>query len=200
MFLKKTRVRKLRRVLLTCDDGNIPSYKTIERCGGKLLDKVKVKGRLTRRYWIATEKGRGRDLPGRSSAAKETGPMTTRRKPADSIDRYIARFPKKTQILLKKVRRTIRAAAPGAQETIKYQIPTFVLEGNLIHFGAYKTHLGLYPTPSGIARYRKALSKYATSKGAIQFPLDQPIPYGLIAKITKFRVRENRTRAKRKQG
>lgn len=125
--------------------------------------------------------------------------MTAKRNAENEVDRYIAQFPRDVQILLKKVRRTIRNAAPGAEETIKYRMPTYVLEGNLIHFAAFTRHIGLYPTPSGIAEFRRELKPYATSKGAIQFPLDQPVPYGLIARITKFRVRENRRKTARRK-
>jgi predicted acetyltransferase/uncharacterized protein YdhG (YjbR/CyaY superfamily) len=199
MFLKRPRVRKLGRVLITCDDDNIPSYRTIERCGGRLWDKVRVEGNLSRRYWVATGKHRRAGPPGRPSAGKEHGSMNAKRKIGNDVDRYIAQFPKDVQIPLQKVRRTIRAAAPGAEETIKYRMPTFVLGGNLIHFAAFDKHIGLYPTPSGIARFRRELARHPTSKGAIQFPLGKPVPYGLIARITKFRVQENRERAERKK-
>lgn len=112
-----------------------------------------------------------------------------------TTDEYIAGFPPDIQAILQKVRSTIRKAAPGAKETISYQMPTFVLEGNLVHFAAFQTHIGLYPTPSGTERFREELSKYHTGKGSIQFPLDRPIPYGLITRIVKFRVKENLERA-----
>jgi len=114
---------------------------------------------------------------------------------AKTIDEYIAGFPPDVQEILQKVRTTIRRAAPQAQETISYQMPTFRLEGNLVHFAAFKNHIGLYPTPSGTERFRKELSSYETGKGSIRFPLDKPIPYDLIAKIVKFRVRENLEKA-----
>lgn len=107
------------------------------------------------------------------------------------IDSYIASFPEATQLLLQKIRSTIRKAAPNAKETINYGIPTFTLEGNLVHFGGYKKHIGFYPAPSGIMAYKKELEPYITSKGAIQFPLHKPLPLKLIAAITKFRVLEN---------
>ena len=116
-----------------------------------------------------------------------------------TIDEYIAGFPKDVQEILEKIRATIRTAAPGAGETIKYQIPTFTLEGNLVHFGAYKKHIGFYPAPTGIEEFRKELAIYSSSKGAIQFPLDQPIPYDLIGKIVRFRVKENLARAETKK-
>jgi uncharacterized protein YdhG (YjbR/CyaY superfamily) len=116
-----------------------------------------------------------------------------------SIDEYIANFPKDIQVILKKVRATIKKAAPKAEEAIKYQMPTFVLEGNLVHFAAFKSHIGFYPVPSGIEKFKKELSVYKGAKGSVQFPLDQPIPYELIGKITKFRVQENLNKAKGKK-
>lgn len=112
----------------------------------------------------------------------------------DEIGRYISGFPPEVQEILQKVRQTIRDAAPDAVEAISYQIPTFKLNGNLVHFAAYKKHIGFYPTSSGIEHFKDELSAYTTSKGAIQFPLDKPVPYKLIRKITTFRVGENLTR------
>lgn len=112
-----------------------------------------------------------------------------------NIDDYIAGFPKEIQGILEKVRKTIGSAAPGAQETISYQIPTFTLNGNLVHFAAFKNHIGFYPTPTGIAKFKKQLSAYEGAKGSVQFPLNQPIPYALITRIVKFRVKENLERA-----
>ena len=120
-----------------------------------------------------------------------------------NIDDYIATFPKGTQTVLKKLRATIRKAAPKAEETINYQIPTFTLQGNLVHFAAFKNHIGFYPTPSGIEKFKEELSVYEGAKGSVKFPLDKLIPYALITKIVKFRVQENLGRAaakgKRKQ-
>lgn len=116
----------------------------------------------------------------------------------NEIDKYISGFPKEVQVLLKQVRDTIKMAVPEAEETIKYGMPTFVLNGNLVHFAGYKKHIGFYPTPSGIENFQKELSEYKTSKGAIQFPLDKPIPFDLIAKIVKFRVKENKQNGKNK--
>ena len=115
------------------------------------------------------------------------------------IDAYIAGFPAEVQEILQKVRAVIRKAAPAAQEAMKYGIPTFVLNGNLIHFAGFKSHIGLYPTPSGIVAFKKELAGYASSKGAVQFPLDKPMPYTLIEKITKFRVKETLARAEAKK-
>jgi uncharacterized protein YdhG (YjbR/CyaY superfamily) len=119
-------------------------------------------------------------------------------KPA-TVDEYIAGFPPDVQAILQKIRATIRKAAPQAAETITYRMPTFTLRGNLVHFAAFKNHIGFYPTPSGVETFKVELTAYQTSKGAIQFPLDRPIPYGLISKIVKFRVKENLARAAAKE-
>jgi uncharacterized protein YdhG (YjbR/CyaY superfamily) len=116
-----------------------------------------------------------------------------------TIDEYIAIFPADIQAILQKVRATIRKSAPGAEEAIKYQMPTFVLNGNLVHFAAFKNHIGFYPVPTGIEKFKKELSVYKQGKGSVQFPLDKPIPYGLIGKIVKFRVKENLEKAKAKK-
>jgi uncharacterized protein YdhG (YjbR/CyaY superfamily) len=115
-----------------------------------------------------------------------------------SIDAYIATYPKDVQDLLQQVRETIRKAAPEAQETIAYGIPTFTLNGNLVHFGGWKSHIGFYPAPAGTKEFEKELSKYEGAKGSVKFPLDQPIPYALITKIVKFRVKGNLAKAKAK--
>lgn len=119
-------------------------------------------------------------------------------KPA-SIDTYIAGFPMETQLILNKIRSTISDAAPQATETINYQIPTFTFNGNLVHFAAFKNHIGFYPTPSGMTAFAKELSAYKGAKGSVQFPLDQPIPYDLIARIVRFRVKENEQKARKKK-
>jgi uncharacterized protein YdhG (YjbR/CyaY superfamily) len=108
-----------------------------------------------------------------------------------TIDEYIAGFPEDLREILEKVRETIRQAAPEATEKISYQMPTFYLNGNLVHFAAFKKHIGLYPAPSGVAAFQEELAPYVKAKGSIQFPLDKPIPYDLIARITAFRVQEN---------
>ena len=112
-----------------------------------------------------------------------------------NIDTYIAGFPEDVQAILQKIRTTIQEVAPEATEAISYQMPTFKLNGNLVHFAAYKNHIGFYPTPSGIEEFEKELSKYKGAKGSVQFPLDKPIPYDLIRRITEFRVRENEAKA-----
>lgn len=115
-----------------------------------------------------------------------------------TIDEYIVTFPADVQAILQKVRETIRKSAPQAEEAISYQMPTFKLNGNLVHFAAFKNHIGFYPVPSGIEKFKKELSAYKGAKGSVQFPLDRPIPYGLISKIVKFRVKENLEKVKAK--
>ena len=119
--------------------------------------------------------------------------------PPQDIDAYIAGFPEDVQAKLEKLRATIHQAAPRAQEKISYQMPTFFLEGNLVHFAAYKNHIGFYPTPSGIEQFKDALSVYKSAKGSVQFPLDQPIPYELVGEIVAFRVDENLAKAAAKR-
>lgn len=125
--------------------------------------------------------------------------MKTEQGTPKDIDEYIAGFPPEVQETLQQIRRTIREAAPDAQEKISYQMPTFALKGNLVHFAAYKGHIGFYPTPSGIERFKDALSAYELSKGTVRFPLDGPIPFELIGEIVRFRVRENLERAEAKR-
>lgn len=115
------------------------------------------------------------------------------------IDEYIAGFPKDIQEILEKIRVTIREAAPDADEAIKYQIPTFTLKGNLVHFAAFKNHIGFYPTPQGIEEFADELAPYASGKGSAQFPLDKPIPFDLIRRIVKFRVEKNLAKAEAKR-
>lgn len=125
--------------------------------------------------------------------------MDTRKDLFRNIDDYIAGFPPPIQELLTTLRTTIRQAAPGAEETISYQMPTFRLAGtNLVHFAAYKNHIGFYPAPSGIAAFREEISNYKNSKGAVQFPIDQPLPLELVAKIVHYRVAENLRKAEAK--
>ncbi len=113
-----------------------------------------------------------------------------------NIDEYIAGFPRDVQEILEQIRTTIRRAAPDAEEAIKYRIPTFLLlSGNLVHFGAFKKHVGFYPTPSGIEEFKNKLSAYEGAKGSVQFPFDKPMPLSLIAKIVKFRTKETRQKA-----
>jgi uncharacterized protein YdhG (YjbR/CyaY superfamily) len=109
-----------------------------------------------------------------------------------TIDEYIASFPPEIREILEKIRSTIRKTVPDATEAIAYGIPTFRLNGNLVHFAAFKNHIGFFPTSSGIAAFRNELSSYTTSKGTVQFPLDMPIPYDLVEAITVYRAAENR--------
>lgn len=113
-----------------------------------------------------------------------------------TIDEYIATYPEEVQQILKDMRTTIKAAAPEATEKISYQIPTFYLKGNLVHFAAFKNHIGFYPTSSGIQAFKKELSVYDGAKGTVRFPMDKPLPLKLISKIIKFRVEENFKREK----
>lgn len=115
---------------------------------------------------------------------------------ANPIDEYIHKQSEAVQKILEEVRTVIKKAAPDAQETIKYGIPTFTLNGNLVHFGAYKNHIGFYPAPSGIEQFKAALSIYQSGKGTIQFPLDKPIPLDLIREVVLFRVKENLEKTK----
>lgn len=116
--------------------------------------------------------------------------MKTSKAAPKDIDAYIAIYPRDVQEVLQKVRATIRKAAPEAEEAISYQMPTFKLGGNLVHFAAFKEHIGFYPTPSGITKFAKQLAPYAGGKGSLRFPLDKPMPYDLIAQVVKFRVAE----------
>ena len=108
-----------------------------------------------------------------------------------SIDEYIATFPEDIQKILEELRATIKAAAPEATEKISYQMPTFYLKGNLVHFAAYKHHIGFYPAPRGIEAFKDELARYEGSIGAIRFPIGEPLPLDLISRIVKFRVADN---------
>jgi uncharacterized protein YdhG (YjbR/CyaY superfamily) len=118
---------------------------------------------------------------------------------AEDIDSYIADFPEDIQKRLEEVRATIKKAAPKAEEAIKYAIPTFVLNGNLVHFAAFKNHIGFYPAPTGMKAFAKDLAPYKTGKGSVQFPLDKPMPLTLITKIVKMRVQENLLKKSKKK-
>jgi len=117
-----------------------------------------------------------------------------------SIDEYIKTFPQDVQQILHELRQTIREAAPEAQETISYQIPTFTLNGNLVHFAAFKNHIGFYPAPSGIDSFKEELSRYKGAKGSVQFPIEEPLPLALIRSIVEYRVKENMERKQKKKG
>lgn len=116
-----------------------------------------------------------------------------------TIDEYIAAFPADVQEILQKVREVVKTAVPQATEAISYGLPTFKLAGNLVHFGAFKNHLGFYPVPSGLAQFKEKLAPYKSGKGSAQFPYNQPIPYELISQITQFRAAENLEKAAAKK-
>lgn len=119
--------------------------------------------------------------------------------PIETIDAYIAQFPSEIQVILQKIRLIVREAAPEAKEKISYQMPTFELHGNLVHFAAFKNHIGFYPTPSGVEEFQAELAPYVSAKGSIQFPLNQPMPYELMERIVQFRVAESLEKAKEKK-
>lgn len=114
-----------------------------------------------------------------------------------TIDDYIREAPEEVQEVLQTLRRVIQEEAPEAEEAIRYQIPTFILHGNLVHFAAFKNHIGFYPVPSGVAAFQQELAAYKQGKGSVQFPLDQPMPYDLIRRIVRFRMAENLEKAKK---
>jgi uncharacterized protein YdhG (YjbR/CyaY superfamily) len=124
---------------------------------------------------------------------------TMKRPPAESIDAYIADFPENIQKILKSIRATVRKAAPTAEETIKYAMPTFTLDGNLIHFAAFQKHIGMYPVPTGVQGWDEVLAPYTTGKGTLQLPLDRPMPLTLISKIVKFNAKRNAEKVKGKK-
>lgn len=116
-----------------------------------------------------------------------------------TVDEYIALQALETQVLLKQLRQCIKKAAPKAEEEIAYQMPGYKLGRPLVYFAAYKNHIGFYPTPSGIVAFAKELSPYKTSKGAVQFPIDEKLPLTLITQIVKYRVKENNEKLVLKQ-
>jgi len=129
----------------------------------------------------------------------EGNDMKTVKTAPRTIAEYIAGFPSDVQGRLVKIRMTIRKAAPEAEETINYQIPTFTLKGNLVHFAAFKNHIGFYPTSTGIEKFKNELSDYEGAKGSVKFPYDKPVPFDVISKIVKFRVKENLERAEARE-
>ena len=116
-----------------------------------------------------------------------------------TTDEYINTFPEDVRSILNELRQAIKETAPEAQETINYQIPTFTLNGNLVHFAAFKNHIGFYPTPSGMEAFKKELALYKGAKGSVQFPINQPLPLPLIRKIVEYRVKENSERKPKKK-
>jgi uncharacterized protein YdhG (YjbR/CyaY superfamily) len=127
---------------------------------------------------------RSKNVPGSKATPKD-------------IDEYIQMFPEDTQALLQSMRQTIREAAPEAEEAISYQIPTSKQNGILVHFAAFKKHIGFYPTPSGVEAFKEELSAYEGAKGSVKFPVDQPLPLDLVRRIVAFRVKENLEKKKR---
>jgi len=113
-----------------------------------------------------------------------------KRKASETIDSYIAAYPKDVRILLQELRKAIRLSAPGAEETISYQMPAFRLNGILVYFAAFKNHIGFFPTASAVEAFKKELSPFDTSKGTIRFPLDKPVPLALVKRIVKYRVKQ----------
>ena len=117
----------------------------------------------------------------------------------NDVDTYISSFPGEVKMLLEQIRTTIQQAAPEAKETINYAIPSYILNGNLVHFAAFKKHIGFYPGPSGVDTFKAELSQYKGAKGSVQFPLDKPMPLDLITRIVKFRVKENMEKTSKKK-
>ena len=143
--------------------------------------------------------GRDGSSPAPAGAGDKTKLMPTLRLKPKTIDEYITLFSPEVQAILERMRMTIRKAAPEAQEAISYNIPAFKLNGILVYFAAFKKHIGLYPPIRGDAKIEKAIAKYAGKKGNLQFPLDQPMPYGLIERIVKLRVKQNSAKARAAQ-
>jgi uncharacterized protein YdhG (YjbR/CyaY superfamily) len=125
--------------------------------------------------------------------------MNTSNRKFKDIDEYIHSFPPDVQKILEQLRKIIHENAPDAEETISYGMPTFKLNGNLVHFAALEHHIGFYPTPSGIEAFEKELAPYKHAKGSVQFPLDKPIPYDLVKRIVQFRVKESLEGGKKKR-
>jgi len=124
--------------------------------------------------------------------------MIDKKEEINDIDKYISQFSNEIQDILQKIRLIIKQLAPDAKEAIKYAMPTFILNGNLVHFAAFQNHIGFYPVPSGIEAFKQELSIYKGGKGSVQFPLNQPIPYDLITKIVEFRIKENLSKVSKK--
>lgn len=123
---------------------------------------------------------------------KNAGADNSRNTGYQTIDEYIAKFPPDIQKKLITLREVIRNAAPDATEKISYAMPTFYYRKNLVHFAAYEKYVGFYPTPSGIDAFKEELSRYKSSKGTVQFPIDEPLPYELIKRIVQYRLEENK--------
>jgi len=122
---------------------------------------------------------------------KEVISMKTQKTDNTSIDEYIKGFPENVQAVLSELRSVIQLAAPESVEKMSYQMPTFFYKGNLVHFAAFKNHIGFYPTPSGITAFKEELEGYKSAKGSVQFPIDKPLPLNLIKRMVEFRLKEN---------
>jgi len=146
--------------------------------------------------YIQAYRKKVRQLKWETSNGPHLNSNKMKNKPTNSTEYYIASFPKETQVLLKQMRAIISKAAPRAQECIAYQMPAFKLNGPLVYFAGYEKHIGFYPTAYGIKTFENEIAGYKSSKGAVQFPLDRPLPVGLITKIVKFRVKENLAKQK----
>lgn len=129
-------------------------------------------------------------MPKSKFSIEPSPPMTPNTTAPTTIDQYIATYPTEVQALLTTMRETIQAAAPSATEKISYGMPTFYLNGNLVHFAAYKHHIGFYPAPSGLKAFESEINQYKNSKGAVQFPIDKPLPLDLVDGIVRYRVGE----------
>lgn len=125
--------------------------------------------------------------------------MAAPRRQFETMDEYINTFPENVRRILNELRQTIKEVAPDAEETINYQIPTFTLNGNLVHFAAFEHHIGFYPTPGGMQAFKKELSGYKGAKGSVQFPMNEPLPLPLIRRIVEFRVKENLEKKQKKK-
>ena len=125
--------------------------------------------------------------------------MAASKREFKTMDEYIGTFPENVRNILNELRHAIKESAPEAEETINYQIPTFTLHGNLVHFAAFQNHIGFYPTPSGMEAFKKELASYKGAKGSVQFPIDQPLPLVLIRRIVEYRVKENIERKQKKK-
>ncbi len=125
--------------------------------------------------------------------------MEASHKQFKNVDAYIATFPLEARKRLKQIRKTIKQAAPGASETIRYQMPAFMWNGYLVHLAAWKNHIAMYPAPSGTPAFNKELSRYLSTKSTVQFPLDKPLPLALIRRIVKYRMKDNLKRKREKK-
>ncbi len=130
---------------------------------------------------------------------KQEGDKTMENIKINTVDEYIMQFPNDIQEILQELRQLVKDAAPEAEEKISYQMPTYYLQGNLVHFAAYKNHIGFYPAPTGIEAFKNELAMYKSAKGSVQFPINEAMPFDLIRKIVEFRVSENKNKVVKKR-